>query len=139
MSEKDALEAAKAATITHMRGLQTTPPPSDLPDLKTPKVVHTVAPGPDTEMEDSSKVSRMELAAQTAAKAEEILRKAQVLTRQLTKLQQQAAELPGDGPTRINEYIVKTLHLKGKNPSLPPKQTTAAPCPTSMLPSCPNK
>ena len=73
MSEKDAHDAAEAATIQHLRGLQTTPPPADLPDPKTPKAVRTVPPGPDTEMEDADEVSRMEIAAQTDAKAAELL------------------------------------------------------------------
>ena len=104
MSEKDALEAAKAATISHMRGLQTTPPPADLLDPKTPKAVCTVPPGPNTKMEDAAEASHMDYTAQTTARTEEIIRKAQILTQQLTKLQQQAAEIPGDGTAQINEY-----------------------------------
>ena len=85
MSKNDTLEAAKTATIIHMRGLQTTPPPTDLPDPKTPKAVHTITPGNNTKMEDTADVTHMELAAQTTARAKDILRRAQVLTRELAR------------------------------------------------------
>ena len=63
------------------------------------------------DMDDAAKVSCMEIATQTTARAKDLLHEAQVLTQQLTKLQQQAMEIPGDGTARINEYIVEMLHL----------------------------